>query len=241
MSDPTTQAKKFADEHPILLQLPVLLNDHTGIIATSITVAFEVVAREKEAINEKAVNLYQALLRAFLPGKDLDALMAATSYESLQQKDLSIKLDKRFLRVQEAVKELYQQYSGDSENPLESYVNTLVALVEMFCEAMERSNTSSTLILGTFSKGLELSIEASITPNPKPISLLQLIERAGGEIASDEQNSAKNKSTKGLKDPDLNNKTIEQQLKLLLKDIDALVGMQLVKQQLEELAQFCLM
>ena len=241
MSDPATEAKRFADEHPILLQLPVLLNDHTGIIATSITVAFEVVAREEEAINEKAVNLYQALLRAFLPGKDLDALMAATSYESLQQKDLSIKLDKRFLRVQEAVKELYQLYSGDSENPLESYVNTLVALVEMFCEAMERSNTSSTLILGTFSKGLELSIEASITPNPKPISLLQLIERAGGEIASDEQNSANNKSTKGLKDPDLNNKTIEQQLKLLLKDIDALVGMQLVKQQLEELAQFCLM
>ena len=241
MSDPTTQAKKFAEKHPILLQLPVLLNDHTGIIATSITVAFEMVAREKEAINEEAVNLYQALLRAFLPGKDLDVLMAATSYESLQQKDLSIKLDKRFLRVQEAVKELYQLYSSDSENPLGSYVNTLVALVEMFCEAMERSNTSSTLILGTFTKGLELSIEASITPNPKPISLLQLIERAGGEIASDEQNSANNKSTKGLKDPDLNNKTIEQQLKLLLKDIDALVGMQLVKQQLEELAQFCLM
>ena len=70
MSDPATEAKLFADEHPILLQLPVLLNDHTGIIATSITVAFEVVAREEEAINEKAVNLYQALLRAFLPGKD---------------------------------------------------------------------------------------------------------------------------------------------------------------------------
>jgi pyoverdine/dityrosine biosynthesis protein Dit1 len=197
MSDPATEARQFADDHPILLQLPVLLNDHTGIIATSITVTFEMIAREEGAINEDAAHLYQALLRAFLPGKDLDVLMDATSYESLQQKDLSITLDKRFLRVQEAVKELYQQYSGDSENPLGSYVDTLLALADMFCKVMKRSNTRSTLIIGTFAKGLELSIEASATANPKPISLLQLIEQEGGKIPSAEQNSAKNKSTKG--------------------------------------------
>ena len=243
MSDPALEAIQFADGHPILQQLPVLLDDHTGIIATSITVAFELVAREDDALNEEGVNLYQALLRAYLPGKDLTTLMAATSYASLQQKNLSARLDQRFLRVQEAIQELYQQYAGDPENPCGSYSDTLLELVELFCIAMQRSRTRTTLLVGAFVKALELSSEASSTGGANPLSLLELIEELTGEESEYETSGVESasKTTKGNKDPALKNKTPDQQLDLLMGEINSLVGMQTVKQQLEELAQFCLM
>jgi SpoVK/Ycf46/Vps4 family AAA+-type ATPase len=243
MSDSTTEAIQFAEEHPILRQLPVLLDDHTGIIASSITVAFELVAREGDAINEEAVNLYQALLRAYLPGRDLTALMAATSYPSLQKKDFDVTLDQRFLRVQQAIQELMLQYAGDSEDPCGSYAATLLELVKLFCVAMERSRTRTTLLFGAFGKALEQSLEAASATSSKPISLLQLIEEVTGEeseSAATEGDATKTFTT-GAKDPSLKNKTPEQQLELLMDEINALVGMQTVKQQLEELAQFCLM
>lgn len=243
MSDPVTEASQFAEEHPILLQLPVLLDDHTGIIATSITVAFELVARESNAMNEAGVNFYQALLRAYLPGKDLTALMAATSYASLQQKDLNAKLDQRFLRVQGAARTLVLQYAGDPEDPCGSYAATLLELLELFCMAMQRSKTRTTLLLGALGKALEKSIDATSLDQEKPVSLLQLVEEVTGEetAAATAQADTATKSTRGVKDPALNNKSPEQQLALLMGEINALVGMQSVKQQLEDLAQFCLM
>lgn len=243
MSDPVSEANQFAADHPILLQLPVLLDDHTGIIATSITVAFELVAREHDALNEEAVNLYQALLRAYLPGKDLNTMMAATSYSSLQQRDLNTKLDLRFLRVQEAVRELYQQYAGEAEDPLGNYADTLLALVELFCIAMERSKTRSTLLIGAFAKGLEQSVESAVSPGTTPISLLDLIAKHAGEDLEAESSSegGKQPPVNGVNDPALKGKSPEQQLELLMTDINALIGMESVKQQLEDLVQFCLM
>ena len=243
MSDPTTDANQFAADHPILRQLPVLLGDHSGIIATSITVAFELVAREEDALNEQAVNLYQALLRAYLPGKELGTLMAATSYSSLQQRDLNAKLDQRFLRVQEAVRELYQQYAGESEDPLGSYADTLLGLVELFCIAMERSKTRSTLLIGAFGKGLEQSVESAGSSAATPISLLELIAQHTGD-AVDPDPSAESGTTRAVnsgKDAALKGKNPEQQLQLLMNNINALIGMESVKQQLEDLVQFCLM
>jgi SpoVK/Ycf46/Vps4 family AAA+-type ATPase len=243
MSDPTTDANQFAADHPILRQLPVLLDDHTGIIATSITVAFELVAREKDALNEEAVNLYQALLRAYLPGKDLGTLMAATSYSSLQQRDLNAKLDQRFLRVQEAVRELYQQYAGEPEDPLGSYADTLLGLVELFCIAMERSKTRSTLLIGAFGKGLEQSVESASSAPATPISLLELVAQHTGD-GVDPDPSAESGETRVVnsgKDPALKGKSPEQQLQLLMNNINTLIGMESVKQQLEDLVQFCLM
>jgi SpoVK/Ycf46/Vps4 family AAA+-type ATPase len=239
MSDPVREANQFAEEHQILVQLPVLLDDHTGIISTSITVAFDLVARETDAINEEGVNLYQALLRAYLPRRDLTALMAATSYASLQKKDFNATLDKRFFRVQQAVQTLILQYAGDEEDPCDSYASTLLELVELFCVAMERSRTRTTLLLGAFGKALERSIEAASDPSGKPVSLKQLIEEVTGEKS--ESAGGAEATTAGFKDPALKNKTPDQQLELLMGEINALVGMQAVKQQLEELVQFCLM
>lgn len=239
MSDPVTAAAQFAQEHPILMQLPVLLDDHTGIIATSITVAFELVAREGDAINEEGVNLYQALLCAYLPGMDLTALMAATSHASLLKKDFNATLDQRFSRVQKAVQTLILQYAGDAEDPCGSYATTLLELAELFCVAMERSRTRTTLLLGAFGKALELSIGAASAPGEMSVSLKQLLEEVTGEET--ESADGAETSIRGAKDPALNSKTPEQQLDLLMGEINALVGMQSVKQQLEELVQFCLM
>jgi len=251
MSDPVTEANQFAEEHPILKQLPVLLDDHTGIIATSITVAFELVARESGAINEEGVNLYQALLRAYLPGRDLSALMAATSYASLQKKDFNAatstsrpiwpytSLDERFSRIQQAVQSLILQYADDREDPCGSYATTLLELAELFCVAMERSTTRTTLLLAAFGKALEQSIEAASAPGETPVSLEQLIEEVTGEVS--EPAGGAETSTRVAKEPALNSKIPEQQLELLMGEINALVGMQAVKQQLEELVQFCLM
>ena len=243
MRDPVLEANQFAADHPILFQLPVLLGDHTGIISTSITVAFELVAREDDALSEEAVDLYQALLSAYLPRRDLSALMAATSYASLQQKNLNEKLDQRFLRVQEAISELYQQYAGETEDPVGNYVDTLMGLVELFCNAMERSRTRTTLIIGAFAKGLEQSVETATSGANNRISLLALLEQHTGEEACAEafpDNKNKRSAGPGL-DPSIKGKKLDQQLEVLMRDINQMVGMETVKNQLEDLVQFCLM
>lgn len=239
MSDPVTEANQFAQEHPILLQLPVLLDDHSGIIATSITVAFDLVARESDAISEEGVNLYQALLRAYLPGKDLTALMAATSCASLQKKDFNATLDRRFSRVQQAVETLTLQYAGDAEDPCGCYATTLLELAQLFCITMERSASRTTLLLAAFGQALERSIEAASAGVEGSVSLKELINEVTGQDS--ESPGDPKPATACIKDPALKNKSPDHQLELLMGEINALVGMQAVKQQLEELVQFCLM
>lgn len=107
MSDTISIANDFVAEHPLLQRLPQLIDDHTGIIAVSITLAFEsVMTFSLYQLEESSVDLYQALLRAYLPDKDLDSLMKATSYDQLISQELSKKLDSRFCRVQRAARAL---------------------------------------------------------------------------------------------------------------------------------------
>jgi hypothetical protein len=107
MSDTISIANDFVAKHPLLQRLPQLINDHTGIIAVSITLAFEsVMTFSLYQLEESSVDLYQALLRAYLPDKDLDSLMKATSYDQLISQELSKKLDRRFCRVQRAARAL---------------------------------------------------------------------------------------------------------------------------------------
>jgi SpoVK/Ycf46/Vps4 family AAA+-type ATPase len=102
MSDTNSIANDFVAEHPLLLRLPQLIDDHTGIIAVSITVAFESVMIFSDHLEESSVDLYQALLRAYLPDRDLDSLMEATSYNQLISQNLADDLDDRFQRIQGA-------------------------------------------------------------------------------------------------------------------------------------------
>ena len=106
MTEATAAASRFVIEHPQLQQLPQLIGDHTGIIATTITVAFEAVAVYGDRLSSDGAELYQEVLRAYLPGRDITALMVATSHEQLVARDLSEKLNPRFRRVQEACMEL---------------------------------------------------------------------------------------------------------------------------------------
>lgn len=106
MSDTNSIANDFVAEHPLLLRLPQLIDDHSGIIAVSITLAFETVMTFSFQLEDTSVDLYQALLRAYLPDRDLDSLMKATSYDQLISQDLSENLDERFHRIQGAVRAL---------------------------------------------------------------------------------------------------------------------------------------
>ena len=106
MSDTNSIANDFVAEHPLLLRLPQLIDDHSGIIAVSITLAFETVMTFSFQLEDTSVDLYQALLRAYLTDRDLDSLMKATSYDQLISQDLSENLDDRFHRVQGAVRAL---------------------------------------------------------------------------------------------------------------------------------------
>ena len=107
MSDANSIANDFVAEHPLLLRLPQLIDDHTGMIALSITLAFEsVMSFSLYQLEDSSVDLYQELLRAYLPDSDLDSLMKATSHEQLISQDLSENLDDRFRRVQGAVRAL---------------------------------------------------------------------------------------------------------------------------------------
>jgi SpoVK/Ycf46/Vps4 family AAA+-type ATPase len=104
MTDANSLANDFVVDHPLLLRLPQLIDDTTGIIAVSITLAFETVMTFSDQLEHSSVNLYQALLRAYLPNRDLDSLMNATGYDELISQDLSANLDERFQRVQGAVR-----------------------------------------------------------------------------------------------------------------------------------------
>lgn len=107
MSDASSIAKDFAAEHPLLLRLPQLINDHTGIIAVSITLAFETVMTFSLQLEDTSVDLYQELLRAYLPDRDLDTLMNATSYNQLISRNFAENLDDRFQRIQGAVRAIW--------------------------------------------------------------------------------------------------------------------------------------
>jgi len=108
MTDANSIANDFVAEHPLLLRLPQLINDHTGIIAVSITLAFEsVMTFSPYQLEDSSVELYQSLLRAYLPDRDLDSLMKATSYDHLISQDLFENLDDRFHRVQGAAHALF--------------------------------------------------------------------------------------------------------------------------------------
>jgi SpoVK/Ycf46/Vps4 family AAA+-type ATPase len=104
MPDANSIANDFVADHSLLLRLPQLIDDTTGIIAVSVTLAFETVMTFSDQLEHSSVNLYQALLRAYLPNRDLDSLMNATGYDQLITKDLSANLDNRFQRVQGAVR-----------------------------------------------------------------------------------------------------------------------------------------
>lgn len=104
MPDANSTANDFVTDHPLLLRLPELIGDTTGIIAVSITLAFETVMTFSVQLEHSSVNLYQALLRAYLPDRDLDTLMNATGYDQLISQDLSANLNDRFERVQGAVR-----------------------------------------------------------------------------------------------------------------------------------------
>lgn len=99
-------ATDFVAEHPLLLRLPQLINDHTGIISVSITLAFESVMTFSLQLKDASVDLYQELLRAYLPDRNLDTLMNATSYNQLISHDFAENLDDRFQRIQGAVRAL---------------------------------------------------------------------------------------------------------------------------------------
>ena len=136
MNNHAAAASRFLIEHPQLQKLPELIGDHTGVIATTITVAFEAVAVYGDKLSPDGAQLYQALLRAYLPGRDLTALMAATGYEQLLARNLSEKLNTRFRRVQDACMALYRQHWNQPGNPLGSYVDTVLDLVTLFADSM---------------------------------------------------------------------------------------------------------
>jgi SpoVK/Ycf46/Vps4 family AAA+-type ATPase len=106
MSDTNSIANDFVAEHPLLLRLHQLIDDHTGIIAVSITLAFETVMTFSLQLEDTCVDLYQAMLRAYLPNRDLDSLMKATSYNKLISHNFSDRLDDHFQRIQRAVRAL---------------------------------------------------------------------------------------------------------------------------------------
>ena len=71
-------AARFVIEHHQLQQLPELIGDHTGIIATTVTVAFEAVAVYGDRLSSEGTALYQEVLRAYLPGRDITAAPKAS-------------------------------------------------------------------------------------------------------------------------------------------------------------------
>ena len=74
ITDSSAAASRFVIEHHQLQQLPELIGDHTGIIATTVTVAFEAVAVYGDRLSSDGTALYQEVLRAYLPGRDITAV-----------------------------------------------------------------------------------------------------------------------------------------------------------------------
>ena len=159
MNDRDAAASRFLIEHPQLQELPELIGDHTGVIASTITVAFEAVAVYGDKLSPDGAELYQALLNAYLPGRDLTALMAATSYESLLARNLSEKLNTRFRRVQDACMALYRLHWNQPGNPVGSYVDTVLDLVTLFADAMGVEEEREDHVRAAMSKGLALAAE----------------------------------------------------------------------------------
>ena len=137
MTESSAAPSRFVIEHHQLQQLPELIGDHIGIIATTVTVAFEAVAVYGDRLSSDVTALYQKVLRAYLPERDITALMAATSHKQLVERDLSEKLNPRFRRVQEACMELFRRYSNQPDNPGGSNFDTVLDLVTLFANAME--------------------------------------------------------------------------------------------------------
>jgi SpoVK/Ycf46/Vps4 family AAA+-type ATPase len=235
MTDATAAASRFVIEHPQLQQLPELIDDHTGIIATTITVAFEAVAVYGDRLSSNGAALYQALLRAYLPGRDLTALMAATSHEQLVKRDLSEKLNPRFRRVQEACMELFRRHWSHPDNPVGSYVDTLLDLVTLFSDTMEVEEDREDNLRAAISKGLALAAEqanAGAVLLPGLTALVTAAQArepfAGAEPAPPQPHSGEPTTTQRRSDA-------------LLAELDGLIGLDAVKGQLRELVQFCLL
>lgn len=233
MNDRDAAASRFLIEHPQLQELPELIGDHTGVIASTITVAFEAVAVYGDKLSPDGAELYQALLNAYLPGRDLTALMAATSYESLLARNLSEKLNTRFRRVQDACMALYRLHWNQPGNPVGSYVDTVLDLVTLFADAMGVEEEREDHVRAAMSKGLALAAEQANASSVLLPVLTALVSAAQmREVAADPCPDAP-AETVGT--------TTQKRSDALLAELNALVGMQGVKAQLQELVQFCLL
>lgn len=235
MTDTTAAASRFVVEHPQLQLLPELIGDHTGIIATTITVAFEAVAVYGDRLSSDGAALYQEVLRAYLPGRDLTALMAATSHEQLVERDLSEKLNPRFRRVQEACMELFRRHWNHPDNPVGRYVDTVLDLVTLFSDAMEVEEEREDNLRAAVSKGLALAAEQANAGAVLLPGLTALVSAAQGSepFAG---------ATEAPVQPQSEGPTATQrQSDALLAELDGLIGLDAVKGQLRELVQFCLL
>ena len=234
MSNHTAAATRFLIEHPQLQDLPELIDDHTGVIATTITVAFEAVAVYGDKLSPDGAQLYQALLSAYLPGRDLTALMAATTYEQLLARNLSEKLNVRFRRVQEACMALYRQHWNQPGNPVGSYVDTVLDLVTLFADAMGVEEEREDSLRAAMSKGLALAAEQANAPSALLPVLTALVSAAQFREPAVDSGLEITHETGGPS-------TTQQRSNALLAELNALVGMKAVKDQLQELVQFCLL
>ena len=234
MNNHAAAASRFLIEHPQLQKLPELIGDHTGVIATTITVAFEAVAVYGDKLSPDGAQLYQALLRAYLPGRNLTALMAATGYEQLLARNLSEKLNTRFRRVQDACMALYRQHWNKPGNPVGSYVDTVLDLVTLFADAMGVEEEREDNVRAGISKGLALAAEQANAPSVLLPVLTALVSAAKIRgVSADPCAEAPPESTGPT--------TTQKRSDALLAELNALVGMQGVKAQLQELVQFCLL
>jgi SpoVK/Ycf46/Vps4 family AAA+-type ATPase len=236
MNNHAAAASRFLIEHPQLQKLPELIGDHTGIIATTITVAFEAVAVYGDKLSPDGAQLYQDLLSAYLPGRDLTALMAATSYEQLLARNLSEKLNTRFRRVQDACMALYREHWNQPGNPVGSYVDTVLDLVTLFADSMGVEEEREDNLRAGMSKGLALAAEQANAPSVLLPVLTALVSAAQfRETTVDSDHETPPPAETG------GPSTTQQRSDALLAELNALVGMQGVKAQLQELVQFCLL
>lgn len=109
----TDSARQFAAKHPLLIRLPQLVGDHTGIVTVSIALVFELVAKNAEDFPKDGVDFYQSLLFLYLPNRDLDGLKQATSYENIKHHKRGVKLDEWFRRVQGVCYQIHMLGSPD--------------------------------------------------------------------------------------------------------------------------------
>ena len=236
MNNHAAAASRFLVEHPQLQKLPELIGDHTGIIASTITVAFEAVAVYGDKLSPDGVQLYQALLSAYLPGRDLTALIAATSYEQLLARNLSEKLNTRFRRVQDACMALYREHWNQPGNPVGSYVDTVLDLVTLFADAMGVEEEREDNLRAGISKGLALAAEQANAVSVLLPVLTALVSAAQfREMTVDSAHETPHPAESG------GPSTTQQRSDALLADLNGLVGMYGVKAQLQELVQFCLL